>query len=258
MRFSESLLYTPADYKTHGFSVRLFRDNCPGKALELAEVGDIICGHGKAHAATSGDLICGSQKVAIVAYKGDAGTADTSAGSDSYSGLAIAMQDVAGTYAWFTAENVNCVVHSESVTDALSMDGDWMKGIYNTNRLAKAACGSGHVHAAAQAAVNYENTVSHPAGTSQWFLPTIGQWNLIVKGLTGSSTDLSGTANTDYLASNINPIITAAGGTGFTANHYWSSVESNAYGGWIMRFGEGWIYLSGKHFTYPVRPVLAF
>lgn len=26
MRFSESLVYTPADYKTHGFSVRLFRD----------------------------------------------------------------------------------------------------------------------------------------------------------------------------------------------------------------------------------------
>ncbi len=258
MRFSGSLLYTPADYKTHGFSVRLFRDNCPGKSLELAEVGDIICGHGKAHAATSGALICGSPKVAIVAYKGDAGTADTSAGSDSYSGLAIAMQDVAGTYAWFTAENVNCVVHSESFIDALSMDGDWMKGIYNTNRLAKAACGSGHVHAAAQAAVNYENTVSHPAGTSQWFLPTIGQWNLIVKGLTGSSTDLSETANTDYLASNINPIITAAGGTGFTANHYWSSVERSAYGGWIMRFGEGWIYGSGKKFTYPVRPVLAF
>ena len=50
-----------------------------------------------------------------------------------------------------------------------------LDGIANTNTLVS----DGHTHAAASAARNY--SVPLPAaGTSGWFLPSIGQWNLIV------------------------------------------------------------------------------
>ena len=40
-----------------------------GTALSSATVGQIICSHGKAHAATTGALSCGGTKVAVVGYK---------------------------------------------------------------------------------------------------------------------------------------------------------------------------------------------
>ena len=244
------------DAITANFSIT----TCSGSALSSATVGQIICSHGKAHAATTGALSCGGTKVAIVAYKGSAGTADKSTGSGSYVGLAIAMADVSGTHAWYTANEGTCITNGQSSTvgTAIGTTGDFGKGIDNTNRLATAACGSGHVHAAAQAAKNYESTVAHPSGTSQWFLPTMYQWNLMVKAMTGKSTDLTTSTNNDYKADGFNTKITAAGGTGVQANGYWSSVECTTSNGWYMRFSNGDALSPNKANTYYVRPVLAF
>lgn len=115
MRFSESLLYTPADYKTHGFSVRLFRDNCPGKALELAEVGDIICGHGKAHAATSGDIPCGTVKAGMVAYK------------NGENGIVISLTNMGSTKRWTDIANSNDNPQTLSHTPAV-VGHNWVCG----------------------------------------------------------------------------------------------------------------------------------
>lgn len=259
-------LLTGVGTATIGRSVRLFKDDnrCNGKSLALAEVGDIICTHGKAHSPTTGDLPCGGRKTAIVAYRGAAGTADTSTGSESYTGLAIAMQDVEGTYAWYTNNTGTCITNaqSSSITTALSTAGDWAKGIDNTNRLATAACGSGHVHAAAQAAVNYENTVPHPAGTSQWFLPTIYQWNLMVKAIRGSNEDLLGypsTGNSNYMVSAFSSWFTDRGGTNFKDNCcYCASVEYNTEAALLMAFYLGRTGWHHKNVSDYVRPVLAF
>ena len=233
---------------------------CTGSALSSATVGQIICSHGKAHAATTGALSCGGDKVAIVAYKGSAGTADKSSASGSYVGLAIAMADVSGSHQWYTANEGTCITNGQSSTvgTAIGTTGDFGKGIDNTNRLATAACGSGHVHAAAQAAVNYESTVAHPTGTSQWFLPTMYQWNLMVKAMCGQSTDLTTSTNDNYKAAKFNTKITAAGGTGVQASRYWSSVEYNTGNAWDMTFSDGSAYYNYKSNTYYVRPVLAF
>lgn len=233
---------------------------CTGSALSSAAVGQIICSHGKAHAATTDALSCGGTKVAIVAYKGSAGTADKSTGSGSYVGLAIAMADVSGTHKWYTENSGTCITNGQSSTvgTAIGTTGDFGKGIDNTNRLATAACGSGHVHAAAQAAVNYESTVAHPTGTSQWFLPTMYQWNLMVKAMCNQSSDLTTSTNDNYKAAKFNTKITAAGGTGVQADVCWSSVEYGTGHAWGMYFGSGGASSLNKSITYYVRPVLAF
>lgn len=242
---------------------------CPGTALASADVGMIICEHGKAHTATTGALTCGGKKVAIIAYKGSAGSADKSTGSTGYVGLAIALKDYeegdTKIWQWYTANEGKCITNgqSDNISTAIGTSGDFGKGIDNTNRLADANCGSGHVHAAAQKAkaYKYDDSVSagaHPTGTSQWFLPTMYQWNLMVKAMCGGSTDLTTSTNNSYKAASFNTKITAAGGTGVQADAYWSSVEYNAGGAWYVYFNGGSAGHNYKGDAYYVRPVLAF
>ena len=233
---------------------------CQGAALSTANVGDIICSHGKVHAATSGDLpTCSGSKLALVAYKGSAGSADTSTGSSSYTCLAIALVDVAGTHKWYTTNSGTCITGAQSSdwATATGTSDDWMKGIDNTNRLATAACGDGHVHAAAQAAVNYENTLAHPTGTSQWFLPTIRQWKLMLESIKGGGT-LSTSGQDAFKAAAFADWFSARGGTNFQASGYWSSVEYLTASAWSMYFDSGSANLGSKGNTRYVRPVLAF
>ena len=83
-----------------------------------------------------------------------------------------------------------------------------------------------HNYPAARAAVDYRVTVAPPPGTSQWFLPTLYQWNLMVKGMCGDHGDVSRTDNSSYKAEQFSKKITAAGGAALESKSYWSSVES--------------------------------
>jgi hypothetical protein len=86
-------------------------------------------------------------------------------------------------------------------------------------------------NAAASAAEDNNGTVV-PGGTSGWFLPSIAQLEKVCQGLatkkkgTAVTAELSVQANGNYTASNLNSIITGAGGTGFINTVYWSSTES--------------------------------
>lgn len=95
--------------------VRLFRDNCPGKALELAEVGDIICGHGKAHSATSGDIPCGTVKAGMVAYK------------NGENGIVISLTNMGSTKRWTDIANSNDNPQTLSHTPAV-VGHNWVCG----------------------------------------------------------------------------------------------------------------------------------
>ena len=223
--------------------------------------------------ADTGKLKCGKKKVAVVCYVNTAGTVDKSTGSSGYRGLAIAIEDANGgsTCAWYTANSGTCVAQSNAIATALNTsqnDAQWWKGIDYTNQLGNGTgtC-SGHTHAAAQAVLAYASAsagtgYSHavPSGMSQWFMPTIAQWNLIVKGLTGGTADLQyGVANDTYKATNLNKYIqTAAGGKGVQSVNYWSSVEYDTKSAWHMRFGNGYAVGFNKSTTYYVRAVLAF
>ena len=132
-----------------------------------------------------------------------------------------------------------------------------MKGIDNTNRLATGACGSGHVHAAAQAAVNFESTIAHPTGTSQWFLPTIAQWKLMSEAISGSGT-LSTSSQNAFKNTAFADWFSARGGKNFESGGYWSSVEYSTSYAWDMFFTDGGANYYNKSGLSRVRPVLAF
>lgn len=237
-----------------------------GVALNSASVtvGMIIAENGKAYAPSNYDASFG-KKVAIVAYKGAAGSADTSAGSNGYSGLAIALTDANGgaPCQWWDNTNANCVSNSSTTSTAFG----FMAGIEDTQQMANATgvC-SGHTHDAAKAVNNYQYDASvsagaHPTGTSQWFLPTIGQWILIVKGMCGDLGSLTASIPSTYYytAANFNVKILAAGGTGVKNKSYWTSVELNKMYTWNMNFATSSVSNSSKTSTNCyVRAVLAF
>ena len=235
-----------------------------GVALSKATVGMVICEHGKAYEATTGNLACGGKKVAVVAYKGAAGTADTSTSTDAsgYVGLAIALKDAndGNRCPWYNKKEGACLPQTRYYSNAL--ESNFGKGIEFTNTLA-GGCGASHVHAAARAAKDYKYDASvaagaHPTGTSQWFLPTIYQWNRIVKGMCGNHGDLTTTEKGDYKYDKFNTKVTAAGGTGVQNYTSWSSTEDDNIGVWGMNFNLGKVSGLYKYNDFYVRAVLAF
>ncbi len=235
-------------------------------------------------------LSCHKKKVAVVCYVGTTGSVDKSTvvSGASFHGLAIALDDAgddADGYHWYTENAGHCA--STYTIDDNNGNGRviatneilHLKGIDYTNQLGNAAGGcAGHTHAAAQQALAYSSkvataTVSYaaPTGTSQWFMPTIGQWSMIVQGLSGDATGLlfGGTGNPNYKYDTLNKYIyTAAGGTGLTDYTYWASTEweddaTNDHFAWTIDFSDGKGAYSDKWGTNNtnkslVRPVLAF
>lgn len=240
----------------------ILSNNAPASSKALSavttnEVGWRICDDGNAYSPV-GTLPATVTPVAIIAYVGAAGSVDAS--SATYKGLAIALSDANSGNAcqWYTAEDVTCTSnYTNDLTTALTDK----YGITNTATLV-AGCGKGHTHAAASAAANY--AVAHPTGTSDWFLPTIGQWQLIVQGLTGSSDNLGiNVYNETYMTANINTRIIISGASGFpSGNHYyWSCSEQETRAAWFITFRDGGVNGGWKDTasgTMFVRSVLAF
>ena len=256
--------------RNHGGAVRLVYDypysDCRRMSnAQPSDVGKIICSKGHIHSTVNEATAAGCTASGIIAYVGDAGTADKSTNSGSYIGLALALYDYGGslttngsTCKWYTANSGTCITSGQSSTvgTAIGTTGDFGKGIDNTNRLATAACTSGHVHAAAQNAKNFSD--ARPAGASRWFLPTMYQWNLMVKAMCGQSTNLTTSANSNYKYDKFNAKITDAGGRGVSSGYYWSSVEYSTSSAWNMDFTNGKAYNLNKSNTYYVRAVFAF
>ena len=248
-----TFVHNPSEGRDLNITFRIPDPPCSGASLTSASVGQLICSHGKAHAATSGDLSCKGKKVAMVAYKGDAGGED----SPYNHGLAIALDD-ATTAAWCSQTANTCLdAQATNLASALTT----LNGLTATAQL---VADDSHTHAAATAARNYCYDVSasagaHPTGTSTWFLPSLGQWNIMLKAMTGSGVDLSSSSNATYQAANVSPLITAAGGTALSAAHYWSSTEKSATDAWDVTFQNGRSNGADKDTgTHNVRAVLAF
>lgn len=119
----------------------------------------------------------------------------------------------------------------------------------------------------AVSAADSNNGTVVPGGTSGWFLPSIAQLEKVCQGLatkksgTAIIAGLSESANPNYTASNLNSIITGAGGTGFINNGYWSSTETSTTSNMVygFTFGSGRKVTGDK--TYGngyVRSVIAF
>ena len=224
------------------------------KDATAEDLGKVIGADGYIYDNVDAATAAGTTASAIIAYVGTAGSVDES--SSTYKGLAIALTDANSgvTYQWCSEIGNTCV----SQTDAIATAITYMDGIASTNTLTS----DGHTHAAATAASSYGT--DRPSGVSAWFLPSMGQWNLIVQGLAtkqaGStvSTDLTTSANNTYKSSNLNSVITDAGGTGFQSGGYWSSTEHTSGTAWRMIFSLGRAYNNSKTASNYVRAVFAF
>ena len=196
---------------------------------------------GKAYAASDKDLLpSGVSAVAVVAYVGSAGSVET---SSTYRGLAVAMSDAnSGSYCnWYTTRyGSTCVSQTNNIATARGyLNGlACTETLVDSNRSGVTTHCSSHTHAAATAARS-NNGTSAPTGCSNWFLPSLGQWQLIIQGLTGKSDPLTTSKNPDYYEYHVNPKITAAGGTGLDNDGYWSSTEYNNENAWSIGFGVG-------------------
>lgn len=119
--------------------------------------------------------------------------------------------------------------------------------------------------AAASVAEN-NNGTAVPANTSGWFLPSIAQLEKVCQGLatkkSGSGTaitaELSVVANENYTYTNLNSIITGAGGTGFVDRAYRTSTASSETTAWYFNFRTGKLDDKPKTDEGDVRSVIAF
>ena len=210
--------------------------------------------------------------VAMIAYVGGNGSVET---GSSYRGLAIAMNDCTqyNTNSWpsSSANHANwCSQKGTTCTTEYSTDvkdaREWKDGISMTTNLVKTT--TGHNHWAAKAARNYKK--ARPSGTTEWFLPSLGQWQLIIQGLISKVDNepyteaISLTDNNKMKSSYIGSVIINAGAS---SNNplgleycYWSSSEYDTQNGWIVGFGNGNASPHSKVTTFSthVRPVLAF
>jgi hypothetical protein len=220
-------------------------------------VGSVVTTDGNVYATVAAASAASKTAVAVIAYVGSAGSVDAS--SASYKGLAIALSDAnGGSECEWAGTNVSCL--SSSQTNIFSTALGFKNGITCTSTLT----GDGHTHAAATAAASNNGTAA-PTGASGWFMPSMGQWNLIVQGLAtkkaGSAvtTDLIYfTVNPTYKADNLNSVITDAGGTGFQKSFYWASTEKTHVGAWAIYFEDGYAIQYAKDTNRYVRSIIAF
>lgn len=164
-----------------------------------------------------------------------------------------------------TAVNTTAVAIISYVGNPKDAGVGWYRGL--AIGMSDAVTGRVVWNDAASAAEDNNGTIV-PGGTSGWFLPSLAQLEKVCQGLatkksgTAITAELSGVANDNYKYSNLNSIITGAGGTGFINTDYWSSTQSptsnTVYG---VNFNYGRIVTGDKtntNNTGYVRSVIAF
>ena len=226
-------------------------------AATTSDIGKVVGADGKIYANVAAAKAASTTACAIIAYVG------TETGEDSYPhGLAIAMKDAAeGGYAiWSSTYN------DESLTNYTDVDEAVTTAQSGRSNSQTSGFDNESDYPAFYAALH--NTITEdlangisaaPAsGTSGWFLPSLYQWNMIVKGLSGQTADLSGSGNANYSASSLNTKIEAAGGTGLWYDSYWSSTESDVDYAWLFNAPGRHVTNKYKDYTYYVRSAFAF
>ena len=251
----------------------------------FSHIGKVIGANGKIYC-TVANAGVNSSAVALIAYVGTAGDVETStsvdANASTYKGLALALTDCSrsntgsgnwtgtgATQPWCDQDHsdegamVTCT--TQQTTDIATARG-WKNGIGLTSELRSHAS---HNHWVAKAAAGY--SVSRPGNTSVWFLPSIGQWQLMLQGLIAKIDNLSepysgtiprysgeGSGDPKMLSTYFNPVFTNAGATGLRSSNYWSCSEYSSRYTWRVYFDYGRANYSGKWNNYYVRSAFAF
>lgn len=226
-------------------------------------VGDIICTNGNAYTISANTTIPTEvTPVAIVAYKGSA------TGDANYkNGLALALTDADPSrgdgyfFAWKSSSGASD--NSTKITEEYPTTAESGRAltINGTRNAATSTARTGWP------AFNYaaRYTVSRPSSTvtSEWFLPSIYQWNLMVKTLLGVTSDLGFTENKNMGFEKINEKLQAAindvnvKAVGLEGQPYWTASEYNKDDARCYR-ANGRAGYNVKTGIMRVRPFIAF
>ena len=192
------------------------------EVTDEAYIGSVVAADGYVYATLDDVDNASKTAVAKICYVG------SETGDATYKhGLALALRDVSEIKSWCSQNNYTCLV--SQYTTVAEAKGD-LAGIANTDVLVGTTPHS-HGDNAAKAARGY-NSGTHPDGTSEWFLPSVGQW------------DKMATAVGDY------------GKLGLNSGNYWSSTEIDAENAWSVN-GGSWS-TDKKYFNQGIRACLAF
>ena len=241
------------------------------------DVRSIIAADGLIYANTTKAAEYGTNGVGIICYVGGAGSVDTDASAASYKALALALTDAndGAKCHWQDGTKNSCLPNKlTDFTNPYTAEATYQSGISNTATL----IGDGHTHVAAQAANDYSVAVNGFTN-SGWFLPSISQWNMMIKTLAPTSKSdvaipnltaypsrlhnnsdipMYTWRNAGYAAAALNSVITAVGATELCSDAYWSSTEYNTYQAWSANFLEGLVVNDGKSLERYVRAAFAF
>ena len=232
------------------------------------DVGNILATDGVIYTSVAAAEEAGATASGIIAYVSSSGTVDSS--NSSYRCLVISLADASNvTVQWRSGSSgVNpntgtCVTQNGDLPTVLG----YLNGIactntlYNSNGTGVTNTCIGHNHPPAR--LSREYSTARPVNTSEWFLASIGQWNLILKGLAkragfASTPNLIEGTNATYIPSNgINSII-AEGADGLSDAFYAASTENSTYYIWDPALHQGMASRNTKGGNYLVRPVFAF
>ena len=192
-------------------------------------VGKVIAADGKVYKTLAAANKYSTAR-GIVAYYGS----EVVETGQTYKAIAISLTNSERTNMYCGLDNTSCSGYTYSdIATALTVKN----GIATTAATLGTNVAHGYSHQLYYAA--HEDYGPLPAGASTWSIPSIGQWNLIIKGLTGSGTNLSTSANGEFSASNVNAKI-PTGADGFSELNYWSCTEKDNNKMWMMQFnGSG-------------------
>ena len=241
------------------------------------DVGKIIAANGYIYTNTTQAAEYGTSGAGLICYAGAAGDVDKDAGAASYKALALALTDAndGATCQWCDVTTNSCLTNKLTDYDNLYVtESSYQSGIANTTTL----IGDGHTHVAAQVAHDYAVTITGFTN-SGWFLPSISQWNMMIKtfaptsesdvtwpGQTAYPTRLHNNSdipmwtwtNAGYTAATLNPLLTAVGATGLQSYIYWSSTEDSTTRAWLVGFNDGFVSNGVKTYERYVRAAFAF
>ncbi|MBE6252268.1 MAG: hypothetical protein E7109_01945 [Bacteroidales bacterium] len=197
-------------------------------ALSNAQIGKLFGADGNIYANEAAATAAGTTPIAMICYVGAAGSADSSTGSEAYMGMALALTDAGTNVKWCSKYGAICL----PTQYASGQQTNDMAGIANTTNLVIGhAAPNTRTHPAASAARNY-NSGTHPTGTSEWFLPSAGQWDKMVN----ACKNVLGT-NNNY--EDLRDGFSARGGTNLLNAYYQTSTENSASMSFRYDFSTG-------------------
>ena len=264
-----------SDVDEASISVTIAQAQATAKSSKSSwNVGDIICSDGNAYTISANTTIpSGKTPTAIVAYKGSA------TGDDDYkNGLAFALTDVINPSSTYPTYQWRAYVNNKTVALAnpsqVGVNDDISGKVESGRTLNNLTCtGYPYKRNSATAAARQDwpafyqagffYTVARPDVVSEWFLPSIYQWNQMVKGLLGVTTNLTTSANSNLAWEKINEKLQTAindvnvKAAGLVDGPYWTSSEMSATQARCYRAGGTGGY-GDKTENMRVRPIIAF